>query len=1051
MPISKSPRKRSNRADVMVSSTSKDLQAHRKAAVDAIWRRGMYSLAMEKDTAENADAVAYSLKLVDDAEVYIGIFAHRYGYIPEDSVLNPNQISVTEMEYRRALERRIPTLIFIIADDYPVKPSDMEKGKGANRLKKFKTELKKNHVVGFFASPEDLSSKIFQGLTKLKEDGVIEYEPEDEPDAPTALPHPPELYIPHPYILTQTFFGRREELKNLDDWAESTDTTLIVEAIGGIGKSALTWEWFNTRSKGHFDAMLWWSFYESDSAMSNFTRHALAYLTEKPIDDFNNTSQNERERMLLKLLSERRCLLVLDGIERILIAYHRMDAPQISDEQVEEPAAKTPANPSELRACADPRHTAFLQKLVSCVGVKILISTRLVPADLENKAGRLLPGVRRYHLNGLHPDDALALMLHLGIEGDAANLKRFMAQFDNHSLLLGVIAGRINDYYPARGNFDTWHTNEGKNLRLVDLDLKQRRTTILQYALDGLKPELRKLLGQAAAFRYSLDYDTLSALNPYLLPKPKKVSEPDTSIIDYVLTELNEATTDEDKARWQKLLEDHQASYDERLSAYQTYQQASNAYTKSADYKNGLDLFHAGLRELEDRGLLQWDRADNRYDLHPVVRATAFENLQGDERTGAFEVIRSHFEGIPPTSEDQVHELADLHRDFEIYYALVGAGLLDRASEFYGARFKDVLDFQLAAYPTIVELMMPLFPNGTDKLPDLSSTAAQSYRLTTLTNALSQLGRNSEAVILGGLDLKLNLERRDASDLCSAVENYAILLRNDNQLAASLSARELAHSLSQVTGDENRLTMAHLRLLRLYGDIGQWAQAEAFYKAFGEKPPRYKTTFWQSDAELHYAETLIQRGLNAAAALDKAWELSAKAGYGSALCRIEGLRGEVALGQNQLDRALEHFQNAVTMVRKQGSDGLAAYLGDAARTLVKQWKSDEARETIGEALAQHYKSQFADLYNSAAEVFLALGDKTRGKDYALRAYQAAWADGPPYSWWWGLERAKATLAALGEPEPPLPPFDPAKVKPIPYEDEIRAFIEELKAKKKKEN
>ena len=32
-----------------------------------------------------------------------------------------------------------------------------------------------------------------------------------------------------------------------------------------------------------------------------------------------------------------------------------------------------------------------------------------------------------------------------------------------------------------------------------------------------------------------------------------------------------------------------------------------------------------------------------------------------------------------------------------------------------------------------------------------------------------------------------------------------------------------------------------------------------------------------------------------------------------------------------------------------------------------------------------------------------------------------------------------------ESEPELPPFDPAKVEPIPYEDEIRAFIEELKA------
>ena len=49
--------------------------------------------------------------------------------------------------------------------------------------------------------------------------------------------------------------------------------------------------------------------------------------------------------------------------------------------------------------------------------------------------------------------------------------------------------------------------------------------------------------------------------------------------------------------------------------------------------------------------------------------------------------------------------------------------------------------------------------------------------------------------------------------------------------------------------------------------------------------------------------------------------------------------------------------------------------------------------------------------------------------------------------WWELERCRAVLAALGEPEPELPPFDPAKVEPIPYEDEILALIEERKAEK----
>ena len=41
------------------------------------------------------------------------------------------------------------------------------------------------------------------------------------------------------------------------------------------------------------------------------------------------------------------------------------------------------------------------------------------------------------------------------------------------------------------------------------------------------------------------------------------------------------------------------------------------------------------------------------------------------------------------------------------------------------------------------------------------------------------------------------------------------------------------------------------------------------------------------------------------------------------------------------------------------------------------------------------------------------------------------------------------MQQLGEPEPTLPPFDPTKVEPIPYEAEIRAAIAKLNAEKAK--
>lgn len=58
--------------------------------------------------ASPADALTVSREYVDQADFYLGIFAFRYGFVPEGQ-----QKSVIELEYDRAIERGIPVLIFI--------------------------------------------------------------------------------------------------------------------------------------------------------------------------------------------------------------------------------------------------------------------------------------------------------------------------------------------------------------------------------------------------------------------------------------------------------------------------------------------------------------------------------------------------------------------------------------------------------------------------------------------------------------------------------------------------------------------------------------------------------------------------------------------------------------------------------------------------------------------------------------------------------------------------------------------------------------------------
>src|SRR5437660_10790645 len=107
---------------VMVSSTARDLPEHRKEVMDACLRLSMLPVMMEHLTASDADAAAKSLAMVDGADIYLGVFAYRYGYVPDAN--NPDQISITEMEYNRAVKNGIPRLIFFMDKTHPLTAAD---------------------------------------------------------------------------------------------------------------------------------------------------------------------------------------------------------------------------------------------------------------------------------------------------------------------------------------------------------------------------------------------------------------------------------------------------------------------------------------------------------------------------------------------------------------------------------------------------------------------------------------------------------------------------------------------------------------------------------------------------------------------------------------------------------------------------------------------------------------------------------------------------------------------------------------------------------------
>jgi hypothetical protein len=143
----------------MISSTAKDLAEYRKAVMDACLSVGVFPSMMEHLPASDADAVQGSLRMVDGADLYIGVFAHRYGYIPQAS-----SVSVTELEYNHAVERGIPILLFMIDVNQPVPSTMIETGDAREKLRSLKDKLQQHHIVNFFTTPDALRAEVIKSL-----------------------------------------------------------------------------------------------------------------------------------------------------------------------------------------------------------------------------------------------------------------------------------------------------------------------------------------------------------------------------------------------------------------------------------------------------------------------------------------------------------------------------------------------------------------------------------------------------------------------------------------------------------------------------------------------------------------------------------------------------------------------------------------------------------------------------------------------------------------------------------------------------------------------
>jgi tetratricopeptide (TPR) repeat protein len=615
-----------------------------------------------------------------------------------------------------------------------------------------------------FAEPDDPIFVWTQLLTALGRRPEVERPKEYAPQ---------QWKLAHPYGMPTHFTGRVAERQLLSDWLnQGSQPLFVLRALGGFGKSALTWHWLlHDVAEQDWPAVVWWSFYEEKAGFDNFVDATLAYLSGRQPQDL---PPSERVARLLEYLRQYRVLLVLDGFERELRAYCNLGAAYQGDGEREIAEAG--------RDCVNPGAELFLRSLASLPKLKgkVLMSTRLRPRPVELNGGALLLGCREEELTQMQAADAVAFFRAQGIRGNRGEIEQACGAYGFHPLSLRLLAGLVLEEYAG----------DIQGARELDVagDLVQRQHHVLEQSYGSLTENRQRLLSRIACFRSPVDKSILMAI---MQPESKP----------------------EEQGFLGRLIE----------------KLLPNRSPQPPFLRGALSGLQGDLRDLVARGLVQ--RQGTRFDLHPIVRRYAYDRLDTEERSSTHGQLRDYFAAKPPV--ERVTTVDDLAPVIELYHHMVRAGQYDEAWNLFYERLNKPLYYQLGAYPQQIELLRALFPQGETQPPQLQSEGDQAWTLNELANSYSLSGQPAQAVLLFEASNDLDEKRGDKEGLAIGLGNLACRAQiHIGALQAAEANLRRRIALCQEIEDEFQEAVGHAQLGQLLASRGAWGvEAEELDRA----------------------------------------------------------------------------------------------------------------------------------------------------------------------------------------------------------------------------
>ena len=411
------------RPTIFLSGVSSEFASFRDAAEIEIQKKGCFPLNQPSFGVDYREIEEILRSNLSEADAVIHIVGFRFGFEPKGQPADKPRRSYTQMEYDIARELNIPVYVFLSADANVRDPNPGEQPEdiAATELQlAYRQALQNSNNIRYSINDKNHLCRLVAGIPLLATaDFRVDISRIDK-------------YAPAELI------GREQELALLDDvWLKVRRSqpkrahVLTFVALGGEGKTSLVAKWAAELAYQNWpgcDSAFAWSFYSQGTreqvvgSSDLFLKEAITFFGDEADKEFaaGAAGAYEKGQRLARIVSQRRALLILDGLEPLQYT----------------PTAPTPG---ELK---DGGILALLKGLAADSDGLCIVTSRYSLPNLKAYWQTTAPEEKLLRLSR---DAGVHLLRSLGVRGTLKELETLVEDVKGHALTLNLLGTYLRD------------------------------------------------------------------------------------------------------------------------------------------------------------------------------------------------------------------------------------------------------------------------------------------------------------------------------------------------------------------------------------------------------------------------------------------------------------------------------------------------------------------------------------------------------------------------------------------------------------------------------